>query len=119
MLVTPQVTGDHLNIAKETARLVGLSTNIMLGSATRDGSYERDELVRHAGGFAQVLPRDKRECVLILQRSYGLVVGMTGDGVNDAPALSAAECGIAVSDATDAAKNAAAMIMTGQCRLVY
>eukprot|EP00435_Cladocopium_sp_Y103_P054673 s391_g17.t2 len=104
------ITGDHLNIAIETARMVGMATNILPGEATREGGHTGDETIREAGGFAQVLPRDKRECVLALQRSYELVVGMTGDGVNDAPALSAAQCGIA--DATDAAKNAAAMILT-------
>nr|ACY78118.1 P-type proton ATPase [Symbiodinium sp. DZ-2009a] len=106
------ITGDHLNIAIETARMVGMATNILPGEATREGGHTGDETIREAGGFAQVLPRDKRECVLALQRSYDLVVGMTGDGVNDAPALSAAQCGIAVEDATDAAKNAAAMILT-------
>ena len=106
------ITGDHLNIAIETARLVGMATNILPGEATREGGHTGDETIRQSGGFAQVLPRDKRECVLALQRSYDLVVGMTGDGVNDAPALSAAQCGIAVEDATDAAKNAAAMILT-------
>merc|ERR1719321_185961 len=106
------ITGDHLNIAVETARRVGIPTNILSGETTREASYARDELVRSAGGFAQVLPRDKRECVLVLQKAYDLVVGMTGDGVNDAPALSAAQCGIAVDDATDAAKGAAAMILT-------
>jgi len=106
------ITGDHLNIAIETARMVGMATNILPGEATREGGHTGDETIRESGGFAQVLPRDKRECVLALQRSYDLVVGMTGDGVNDAPALSAAQCGIAVEDATDAAKNAAAMILT-------
>jgi H+-transporting ATPase len=106
------ITGDHLNIAIETARLVGMPVNILPGDMTREASYERDELIRNSGGFAQVLPRDKRECVLVLQKTYDLVVGMTGDGVNDAPALSAAQCGIAVDDATDAAKGAAAMILT-------
>merc|ERR1712050_281148 len=80
------ITGDHLNIAKETARLVGMATNILPGEVTREVSYTRDELIRESGGFAQVLPRDKRECVEALKR-YNLVVGMTGDGVNDAPAL--------------------------------
>ena len=76
--------------------MVGMATNILPGEATREGGHTGDETIREAGGFAQVLPRDKRECVLALQRSYDLVVGMTGDGVNDAPALSAAQCGIAV-----------------------
>eukprot|EP00931_Biecheleriopsis_adriatica_P032275 TRINITY_DN1884_c0_g1_i4.p1 TRINITY_DN1884_c0_g1~~TRINITY_DN1884_c0_g1_i4.p1 ORF type:complete len:1010 (+),score=253.09 TRINITY_DN1884_c0_g1_i4:47-3076(+) len=106
------ITGDHLNIAIETARLVGMATNILPGDETRHGGHTGDEIIKNSGGFAQVLPRDKRECVLALQRSFDLVVGMTGDGVNDAPALSAAQCGIAVEDATDAAKGAAAMILT-------
>lgn len=72
------VTGDNQNIAKTTAHLVGMSASILLGADTRDGTHERDEIVRHSGGFAQVLPRDKRECVRVLQRAYGLVVGMTG-----------------------------------------
>lgn len=61
---------------------------------------------------AAVLPSDKREVVLTLRNEYGLVTGMTGDGVNDAPALSAAQVGIAVEGATDAAKNAADLILT-------
>jgi H+-transporting ATPase len=106
------ITGDHLNIAKETARLIGMGINIHPGEATRDGTQERNELIRHANGFAQVLPKDKREVVLVLRNVFNQVIGMTGDGVNDAPALSAAQCGIAVDDATDAAKNAAAIILT-------
>ena len=65
-----------------------------------------------ADGFAAVLPSDKRECVMTLRNHFGLVTGMTGDGVNDAPALSAAQVGIAVDGATDAAKNAADLILT-------
>lgn len=105
-------TGDHLNIAKETARLIGMGVNIHRGEATREATQDRNELILHAHGFAQVLPKDKREVVLVLRNIYHQVVGMTGDGVNDAPALSAAQCGIAVDDATDAAKNAAAIILT-------
>ena len=106
------ITGDHLNIAIETARLIGMGTNMHTGDATRDGSESTKELIWNSDGFAQVLPRDKREVVLVLKNHYKVVCGMTGDGVNDAPALSAAQCGIAVDDATDAAKNAAAIILT-------
>lgn len=106
------ITGDHLNIAKETAKLIGMGVNIHPGEATRDNSQSKNELIRTANGFAQVLPRDKREVVLVLKDLYKQVVGMTGDGVNDAPALSAAQCGIAVHDALDAAKNAAAIVLT-------
>lgn len=106
------ITGDHLNIAKETARLIGMGENIHAGEETRVESKERNDLIWNADGFAQVLPRDKREVVLVLKEEFKIVVGMTGDGVNDAPALSAAQCGIAVDDATDAAKNAAAIILT-------
>ena len=106
------ITGDHLNIAKETAKLIGMGTNIFAGEATRDASETTNQLIWDADGFAQVLPRDKREVVLVLRNKFNVVCGMTGDGVNDAPALSAAQCGVAVDDATDAAKNAAAIILT-------
>ena len=89
-----------------------MGTNIHPGEATRGGGEITKELIWKADGFAQVLPRDKREVVLTLKNSYNVDCGMTGDGVNDAPALSAAQCGIAVDDATDAAKNAAAIILT-------
>eukprot|EP01040_Poterioochromonas_malhamensis_P003527 gene3527-3768_t len=106
------ITGDHLNIAKETAKLIGLGIDMHKGEEVRDSSESTREMILNADGFAQVLPRDKREVVLVLKNVYKFVVGMTGDGVNDAPALSAAQCGIAVDDATDAAKNAAAIILT-------
>jgi H+-transporting ATPase len=106
------ITGDHLNIAKETAKLIGMGINMHKGDEIRESSQIRDEMILQADGFAQVLPRDKREVVLVLKNVFHYVVGMTGDGVNDAPALSAAQCGIAVDDSTDAAKNAAAIILT-------
>jgi len=106
------ITGDHLNIAKETCRLIGMGQNIHPGEATRNPTHDTHELIWNADGFAQVLPKDKREVVLVLKETYKQIVGMTGDGVNDAPALSAAQCGVAVDDATDAAKNAAAIILT-------
>ena len=66
---------------------------------------------RSADGFAQVMPKDKHEVVAVLQQK-GMVVGMTGDGVNDAPALAKAQIGIAVEGATDAAQAAADIILT-------
>jgi H+-transporting ATPase len=105
------ITGDHLNIAKETARLIGLSTNILPNSELWPASAMRDEMIEMAGGFAQVMPKDKQEVVAVLQNK-GLVVGMTGDGVNDAPALKQAQIGIAVQGATDAARGASDIILT-------
>lgn len=90
------ITGDHLNIAKETARLIGMGVNIHKGEETRQASQTRDELIWQADGFAQVLPRDKREVVLVLRNVYKVVCGMTGDGVNDAPALSAAQVSLSI-----------------------
>ncbi|KAJ1445566.1 hypothetical protein M885DRAFT_549535 [Pelagophyceae sp. CCMP2097] len=106
------VTGDHQNIAKETARLVGLGDGILHRDALalRDGD-DRDSIIRNADGFAQVMPKDKNDVVRVLQ-SLNYVVGMTGDGVNDAPALKQAHIGIAVEGATDAARNAADIILT-------
>lgn len=75
-------------------------------------SETKNNLIWESDGFAAVLPSDKREIVLTLRNHFGLVTGMTGDGVNDAPALSAAQVGIAVDGATDAAKNAADLILT-------
>merc|ERR1719440_259516 len=104
-------TGDHLNIAIELSRLIGLGTNILPNTDLWPASATRDELIISADGFAQVLPKDKREIVLVLQ-NRGLVVGMTGDGVNDAPALAQAQIGIAVDGATEAARSAADIILT-------
>jgi len=105
------VTGDHLNIAIETSRLIGLGTGVLPASDLWPASATRDETIVQADGFAQVLPKDKREVILVLQ-NRGLVVGMTGDGVNDAPALAQAQIGIAVDDATEAARSAADIILT-------
>lgn len=100
-------------MGKETARLIGLGTNIVPGEEMRNAQSEtKNNLIWDSDGFAAVLPSDKREIVLTLRNHFGLVTGMTGDGVNDAPALSAAQVGIAVDGATDAAKNAADLILT-------
>ena len=104
------VTGDALAIAKETATKVGLGSGILdatsLGEVHKSETDAVGQSIETADGFAQVFPEHKFHIVEVLQRR-GHIVGMTGDGVNDAPALKKADCGIAVSDATDAARAAA------------
>jgi H+-transporting ATPase len=108
------ITGDHINVGKETAHLIGLGTDFHAGEEIRSATnpLSRNEMIYKADGFAAVLPSDKREVVLTLKNEFGLVTGMTGDGVNDAAALSAANVGIAVHGAVDAARNAADLILT-------
>ena len=108
------VTGDAIAIAKETAAKVGLGTNILdatgLGDVKKKETTAVVESIETADGFAQVFPEHKYHIVDVLQQR-GHIVGMTGDGVNDAPALKKADCGIAVSGATDAARAAAAIVL--------
>ena len=106
------VTGDHIAIAKEISREVNLGTNIVLPDAFL-GQHEKDaqKAVETAEGFAEVFPEHKYHIVELLQNG-GHIVGMTGDGVNDAPALKEADAGIAVAGATDAAKSAADIVLT-------
>jgi len=108
------ITGDHVNVGKETCRLIGLGTDLHAGEDIRLALNPeiRNNMILAADGFGAVLPSDKREVVMVLKNEFGLVTGMTGDGVNDAPALSAAQVGIAVEGATDAARNAADLILT-------
>ena len=109
------VTGDALAIARETARTLGMGANILDGGTLGDAKTEESPAVaksiEQADGFAQVFPEHKFHIVDVLQK-HGHIVGMTGDGVNDAPALKKADCGIAVSGATDAARAAAAIVLT-------
>jgi len=106
------VTGDHTAIAKEIARQVHLGTNIMPASSFLDKpDREAQRIIEGADGFAQVFPEHKYHIVELLQHK-GHIVGMTGDGVNDAPALKKADAGIAVTGATDAAKSAADIVLT-------
>ncbi|MEP6980611.1 MAG: plasma-membrane proton-efflux P-type ATPase [Nakamurella sp.] len=108
------VTGDAIAIAKETAAAVGLGADILdaagLGDVKKQESAAVAESIETADGFAQVFPEHKYHIVDVLQQG-GHIVGMTGDGVNDAPALKKADCGIAVSGATDAARAAAAIVL--------
>jgi H+-transporting ATPase len=108
------VTGDQIAIAQETSRQLGLGTNILDASSLHDtknkDSAQATESIEKADGFAQVFPADKYHIIEVLQK-HGHIVGMTGDGVNDAPALKKADCGIAVSGATDAARAAASIVL--------
>jgi H+-transporting ATPase len=108
------VTGDALAIARETAKTLGMGTNILdagsLGDEEKQTTMAMAKAVEMADGFAQVFPEHKFHIVADLQKR-GHIVGMTGDGVNDAPALKKADCGIAVSGATDAARAAAAIVL--------
>ncbi len=108
------LTGDGLPVAREIAQTVGLA-NIqhvadLKARQAADGEA-RSELLSGVDGFAEVYPEDKYIVVKNLQAA-GHVVGMTGDGVNDAPALRQAEVGIAVASATDVAKGAASVVLT-------
>ncbi len=108
------VTGDQIAIAKEIAGQLALGTNILDASGFDDTRHHQaaqlDQSIEDADGFAQVFPEHKYHIVDVLQR-HGHIVGMTGDGVNDAPPLKKADCGIAVSGATDAARAAADIVL--------
>jgi H+-transporting ATPase len=110
------VTGDDVAIGDQIAKQLGLGDHLVVASDVfKDGvttiSPQLAEAVERADGFGRVYPQHKYEIVKSLQQR-GHIVAMTGDGVNDAPALRQADCGIAVSGATDAARSAAALILT-------
>jgi H+-transporting ATPase len=108
------VTGDQLAIAKEISRQLDLGTDIVDASMFEDTKHHETgqvaDAIEEADGFAQVFPEHKYHIVDVLQQR-GHIVGMTGDGVNDAPALKKADAGIAVSGATDAARAAADIVL--------
>jgi H+-transporting ATPase len=111
-ITVKMVTGDHIAISKEISREVNLGENILTASDfTEKAGDEASDLIEKADGFAQVFPEHKYRIVHSLQEK-GHIVGMTGDGVNDAPALKKADAGIAVAGATDAAKSAADVVLT-------
>ena len=107
------VTGDHEAIAREIAGQLGIGRNIVVADSAfdKDGAEPDVSRIIAADGFARVFPEHKFKIVKALQRA-GHIVGMTGDGVNDAPALKQADVGIAVSGATDAARAAADLVLT-------
>ena len=108
------VTGDALAIARETAKKLGMGGNILdaggFGDTKVHETAQLVESIEKADGFAQVFPEHKFHIIDVLQKRDH-IVGMTGDGVNDAPALKKADCGIAVSGATDAARAAADIVL--------
>lgn len=112
------ITGDDTAIAIETYRQLGLGTNILNAADVFPKDMDPDnvpddiaETIEKADGFARVFPEHKY-AIVKAQQKRGHIVAMTGDGVNDAPALKQADCGTAVSGATDAARSAAALILT-------
>src|SRR5512132_3557960 len=112
------VTGDNVAIARQIASELDMGANIqpateLFPSDVTKGQIPLDavEKIDEADGFAEVFPEHKYAIVKILQQN-GHIVGMTGDGVNDAPALKQADVGIAVSGATEAARAAAALVLT-------
>ena len=112
------VTGDDTAIAIETARQLGMGTHIIPAAEAFPKDMDPNnppspivDSIERADGFSRVFPEHKYAIVKALQ-SRGHLVAMTGDGVNDAPALKQADCGIAVCGATDAARSAAALILT-------
>jgi len=113
------ITGDNQAIGQEVAKQVGLGTDIQPATnlfpaqegAACDLTADAILEIEKADGYAQVFPEHKYRIVQALQER-GHLVGMTGDGVNDAPALKQADVGIAVSGATDAARAAADLVLT-------
>ena len=117
-ILVKMVTGDNIAIAKQIAKKLGMGTNIHVAKEYFKGNSEQRHLskraskeVEDADGFAEVFPEHKFDIVEALQ-NRNHIVGMTGDGVNDAPALKQANTGIAVSDSTDAARSASALVLT-------
>jgi len=108
------VTGDQVAIAKEIARQLDLGTDILDAALFSEDKHHQearlDDAIEDSDGFAQVFPEHKYHIVEVLRKN-GHIVGMTGDGVNDAPALKEADAGIAVSGATDAARSAADIVL--------
>jgi H+-transporting ATPase len=106
------ITGDNIAIARQIAEKLKIGNDFYLAKEFEDSPHHKlEDIVEKADGFAEVFPEHKYTIVQILQKLKHFV-GMTGDGVNDAPALKKADCGIAVDGATDVAKSAASIVLT-------
>jgi H+-transporting ATPase len=106
------LTGDNISIAREISRQVSIGDRIIrMEEFKKMDETQRAKTIEEIDGFAEIYPEDKYQIVKLLQ-SLGHMVGMTGDGVNDAPALKQAEMGIAVSGSTDVAKASASTVLT-------
>jgi len=106
------LTGDNIAIAREIARQVSIGDRIIRMEEFRKmDDIKQAKTIEEIDGFAEIYPKDKYRIVKLLQ-SRGHMVGMTGDGINDAPALKQAEMGIAVSSSTDVAKASASTVLT-------
>lgn len=105
------LTGDAIAIAKETCKLLALGTKVFNSERLIGGGLGAmaEDLVERADGFAEVFPEHKYQVVQMLQER-GHLTAMTGDGVNDAPSLKKADCGIAVEGASEAAQSAADIV---------
>ncbi len=111
-IVPKMLTGDNIATAEEVAVEVGIGKNIVDADTIRNKNEKSvEKLIINADGFAEIYPTDKYMIVKALQK-HGNIVGMTGDGVNDAPALKQADVGIAVENALDVAKSAATLVLT-------
>jgi len=108
------ITGDHEAIARHIAAELGLGSKILSADDVFDSAAGNNvaRRIEAASGVARVFPEHKHKIVKALQADGRHIVGMTGDGVNDAPALKQADVGIAVSGATDAARAAADLVLT-------
>lgn len=111
--ITPKMlTGDNVAIAKEIAQQVGIGDRIhSISELEKLSADDQARILEENDGLAEIYPEDKYKVVKLLQ-SKGHMVGMTGDGVNDSPALKQAEVGIAVNNATDVAKASASIVLT-------
>ncbi len=111
-IMPKMLTGDNIATAEEVAAEVGIGKNIVDADVLREkDDKSAEKLIASADGFAEIYPSDKYKIVSMLQK-HGGIVGMTGDGVNDAPALKQADVGIAVNNALDVAKSAATLVLT-------